>query len=91
MNISCMIKCEHNTGFGECMWGVNAELIEHAKSGKPMCEFLRWKVLGLTYSKQIDNILKRLDEMKGKPTELVYDVPLINSIIEIVKEEGGIE
>lgn len=32
-------------------------------------------------------IVEKLDEMKAKPMELVYDVPLIQSIIEIVKGE----
>lgn len=36
----------------------------------------------------LDSVLKRLEEMTAKPTELQYDVPLIRSIIEIVR--GGL-
>ena len=37
----------------------------------------------------IDKIVKQLEEMKAKPMELKYDVPLIDKAIEIVK--GGAE
>lgn len=32
-------------------------------------------------------VLDRLREMKRKPIELCYDIPLIDSIVEIIKEE----
>lgn len=35
----------------------------------------------------IERTLERLDELKCKPMELVYDVPLIDSIIKTIKEE----
>ena len=38
--------------------------------------------------KPMERIVERLDRMKSKPIELCYDVLLIDSIIEIVKEEG---
>ena len=38
----------------------------------------------------MERIVERLDRMKSKPIELCYDVLLIDSIIEIVKEEGGL-
>ena len=50
MNIPCCrTMCEHNTGNYEkqCMLGVSADLIRFAKSDKPMCEYLRKKVLKL--------------------------------------------
>lgn len=36
----------------------------------------------------VAKVLAELEEMKSKPTELCYDVPLINSIIGIVKRNG---
>jgi Lar family restriction alleviation protein len=36
----------------------------------------------------MEKIVERLDVMREKPIELCYDVPLISSIIEIVKEGG---
>ena len=53
----------------------------------------RWEDFYLDIS-MIDNrnskdlLLKMLEEMKAKPAELVYDVPLINSVIEIVERMG---
>ena len=49
MGVKCDIhNCDHNTGFtSTCMYGITESLIEHAKSGKPMCETLRAKVLAL--------------------------------------------
>ena len=47
MNIHCTNRCDNNTGFGECMWGVNEDLIKRAKSGKSMCEYLKSQVLEL--------------------------------------------
>lgn len=38
--------------------------------------------------KPMERILERLETMKGKPNELVYEFSLISSIIEIIKEEG---
>ena len=38
--------------------------------------------------KPTERIVEQLDRMKSKPIELCYDVLLIDSIIEIVKEEG---
>lgn len=39
-NVSCnILSCDHNTGLDDtCMYGITKELIEHAKSGKPMCD-----------------------------------------------------
>ena len=34
------------------------------------------------------DVIKELDELRAKPTELVYDVPLVNSIIDIVRKGG---
>ncbi len=40
------ISCDHNTGFTEeCMYGISEELIERAKSDKPMCDILRNEVI----------------------------------------------
>lgn len=36
--------------------------------------------------KTIENILQKIDEIKRKPIELCYDVPLYESIIQIIKE-----
>ena len=36
----------------------------------------------------VDAVVNELDKIKAKPTELVYDVPLIESIIEIVRKGG---
>lgn len=49
MNVKCYrIDCDNNTGFTkECMYGRIDDLINYAKSGKPMCEDLREKVLRL--------------------------------------------
>ena len=49
MNVECCLTgCDHNTGFTkECMYGVTDELIDYVKSGKPMCEDLRDKILEL--------------------------------------------
>lgn len=38
----------------------------------------------------VNKVVKQLEEIKAKPIELVYDVPLIDSIINIVKA-GALE
>lgn len=61
MNVKCSeISCEHNVGFSEneCMYRVDERMVEHAKSGKPMCEILRDKVLRISAG----NSLMTLDE-----------------------------
>ena len=37
----------------------------------------------------IDKVVEQLEEMKAKPMELKYDVPLVEAIIEIVKKGGN--
>ena len=41
--------------------------------------------------KSMERIIERLEDLRAKPTETVYDTILVGSVIEIVKEEGGIE
>ena len=41
--------------------------------------------------KPMERIIEKLENLRTKPTETVYDTVLIGSVIEIVKEEGGIE
>lgn len=41
--------------------------------------------------KPMERIIERLVDLREKPTETVYDTVLVGSIIEICKEEGGIE
>ena len=41
--------------------------------------------------KPMERIVERLEDLRAKPTETVYDTILVGSVIEIVKEEGGIE
>ena len=36
--------------------------------------------------KPVQDVLERLEDLRGKPTELVYDTILIGSIIKILKE-----
>ena len=36
----------------------------------------------------LEAVLNELDNLRAKPTELVYDVPLIEHIIEIVRNGG---
>ena len=36
----------------------------------------------------VEDVLNELENMRAKPAELVYDVPLIENIIEIVKKGG---
>ena len=36
----------------------------------------------------VEAVLNELENMRAKPAELVYDVPLIENIIEIVKKGG---
>ena len=36
----------------------------------------------------VEAVLNKLDNMRAKPTELVYDVPFIDHIIEIVRRGG---
>lgn len=46
--ISCpFTNCDNNTGLdiNHCMFGITSDLIKTAKSGKPMCEFLREEIL----------------------------------------------
>lgn len=50
MNINLPCKetsCDNNTGFQACMFGIDADLIEYAKSNKPMCEQLKNQILEL--------------------------------------------
>ena len=37
----------------------------------------------------IEAVLNELDKMRAKPMELVYDIPLIDHIYEIVRNGGG--
>lgn len=39
----------------------------------------------------MERIIERLEGLRAKPTETVYDTILVGSVIEIIKEEGGIE
>lgn len=41
--------------------------------------------------KPLERIIEKLENLRAKPTETVYDTVLIGSVIEIVKEVGGIE
>lgn len=41
--------------------------------------------------KPMERIIEKLEDLRAKPTETVYDTVLIGSVIEICKEEGGIE
>ena len=41
--------------------------------------------------KPMERIVDRLEGLRAKPTETVYDTILVGSVIEIVKEEGGVE
>lgn len=41
--------------------------------------------------KPMERIIEKLKNLRTKPTETVYDTVLIGSVIEIVKEVGGIE
>ena len=41
--------------------------------------------------KPMERIVERLEGLRAKPTETVYDTILVGSVIEIVKEVGGIE
>ena len=41
--------------------------------------------------KPMERIIERLEGLRAKPTETVYDTILVGSVIEIVKEVGGIE
>lgn len=44
-NISCCEPCDHKNIDDTCMFGMSKELIEWAKSNKPMCETLRKQVI----------------------------------------------
>ena len=46
-------------------------------------------VCGQPTANDIDKVVEQLEEMKAKPMELKYDVPLIEAIIEIVKKGGA--
>ena len=41
--------------------------------------------------KTVERVVERLEGLRAKPTETVYDTILVGSVIEICKEEGGIE
>ena len=41
--------------------------------------------------KPMERIIEKLEGLRAKPTETVYDTILVGSVIEICKEEGGIE
>ncbi len=46
MNYSCdRWSCDNLNPDGTCMYGICSELIEWAKSDKPMCEHLRAMIL----------------------------------------------
>lgn len=40
--------------------------------------------------KVFERVVERLEDLRAKPTETVYDTVLVGSIIEILKEECGI-
>lgn len=67
MNFPCeKTWCDNNTGLtNECMFGMSKDLVKHAKSGKPMCECLRDKVL--KEIKELEEVLKdEGNDCKGK-------------------------
>ena len=48
MNVHCdNLRCDNNTGFYQCMYGVNNKLIKHIKDNKPVCNHLKNEVLQL--------------------------------------------
>jgi hypothetical protein len=43
--MKCQVNCDNRNIDNTCMFGITKELIQYAKSGKPMCEILRKEVL----------------------------------------------
>ena len=76
-------ELDMNHSFIHC-YNCDMDFIPHTETAREVLE--AWNT-----RKPMERIIERLEGLRAKPTETVYDTILVGSVIEIVKEEGGIE
>ena len=86
-------SCDHCNIDGTCMYGLNDDLIKHAKSDKPMCDYLKTWVLRKAKMFECEEVEEEEEQFSitdEEVGEIATYLENIEETIDLIREKLGI-